>query len=702
MLTHNASLLQCSPRFHCYWQAPILDHQNHPYSLVAAKLDWQDGVPSAKDYGDVYFSRDDGLAESRYVFLQHNRLEERWRQLDGNIQGRFTICETGFGTGLNFLLACELWLRTAPPSWTLHYISCEKHPLTPGDLHRALSAWPSLRELSTILQDNYPPLIPGQHRRYLHKSQICLDLLFGDILDTLPQLLDSVCTDSPEGAVDAWFLDGFAPSTNPEMWQPALFDTMARLSHRGSSFATFTSAGLVKRGLREVGFVVHKVKGYGRKRDMLSGEFEHYRDACSTESASQRLPLSPLPWHQPGNDRPPQTALVIGGGLAGCSTARVLAERGIAVTLIERHPALASEASGNPQGVLYTKLSPEPGVLNWFTLNSFLFALAHYRPILHKAPDCGDLCGVLQLPGSEREAALMARLQDGLCDQHWLEFVTAERARVLSGLDIDRSGIFYPQAGWLSPPGICAAYVAHPSIQRVHYREVATLHDDGEQWQALDADGQPIASAQAVVVAGSHEASQLSQCSWLPLRRIRGQLSYFRSDDITVSPQCVVCHDGYFAPPRDGVFCLGASFDLHNTGTDLSAADHQFNIDTLAKLSPTLLKDGAGAIGGRAALRCASPDYMPIVGAAPDAAAFDKDYAGLRKDAKQSIPVPGRYHRQLYINVAHGSRGLTSTPLSAELIAAYLCRESRPLPRQLTEQLSPARFLIRDLMRNRR
>ena len=679
-----------------------MDHQNHPYSLVAAKLDWQDGVPSAKDYGDVYFSRDDGLAESRYVFLQHNRLEERWRQLDGSTQGRFTVCETGFGTGLNFLLTCELWLRTAPPSWTLHYISCEKHPLTPGDLHRALSAWPSLRELSTILQDNYPPLIPGQHRRYLHKSQICLDLLFGDILDTLPQLLDSVCPNSPEGAIDAWFLDGFAPATNPGMWQPALFDSMARLSHCGSSFATFTSAGLVKRGLRDVGFVVHKVKGYGRKRDMLCGEFEHYRDACSAESASQRLPLARLPWHQPGSEQAPQTALVIGGGLAGCSTARALAERGIAVTLIERHPVLASEASGNPQGVLYTKLSPEPGALNWFTLNSFLFALAHYRPILRKAPHCGDFCGVLQLPGSEREADLMTRLQDKLYDQPWLEFVTPERASTLSGLNIDRDGIFYPQAGWLSPPDICAAYVAHPLIERIHHREVATLVDDGKQWQALSADGQLIASAEAAVVAGSHEASRLSQCSWLPLRRIRGQLSYFHSDDIAASPQCVVCHDGYFAPPRDGVFCLGASFDLHHIGTDLSAADHQFNIDTLAKLSPSLLKDGAKPFGGRAALRCASPDYMPIVGAVPDAAAFDRDYAGLRKDAKQAIPNPGRYHRQLYVNVAHGSRGLTSTPLSAELIAAYLCSESRPLPRQLAEPLSPARFLIRDLMRNRR
>ena len=678
-------------------------HRNHPYSIVPAQLDWQDGVPSAIDYGDVYFSRDDGLAESRYVFLEHNRLEERWQQLDGTAPGRFTVCETGFGTGLNFLLACELWLRTAPPHWTLHYISCEKHPLTPNDLERALSAWPSLRELSTILQDNYPPLIPGQHRRYLHKSQICLDVLFGDILDTLPQLIDCVSPNTSEGPVDAWFLDGFAPSANPDMWQTSLFDSMARLSQRGSSFATFTSAGLVKRGLKQVGFTVKKVKGYGRKREMLCGEFETYTEATDSEIASQRLPPSPLPWHQPGNgSAPPQTALVIGGGLAGCSTARALAERGIAVTLIERHPALASEASGNPQGILYTKLSPEPGPLNWFTLSSFLYALSHYRQAFLSTSEAGDFCGVLQLPSNEREAALFERLKDMLNDQQWLNFVTAQQASEISSVPIAQDGIFYPRAGWLSPPTICAGYMEHPLIRVIFGQEAVSLCDDGEQWRALDASGKNIATGTAAVIAGSYEASRLAQSSALPLRRIRGQISYFHRDDISATPRCVVCHDGYFAPPKGDRFCLGASFDLKNTGTALSDSDHQFNIDTLHKLSPTLLKDGAQAIGGRAALRCASPDYMPIVGAAPDVAAFDEHYAALRKDAKRAIPTAGRYYRQLYINVAHGSRGLTSTPLSAELIASYLCGESRPISRRLAENLAPARFLIRDLMRNRR
>ncbi|WP_372860641.1 bifunctional tRNA (5-methylaminomethyl-2-thiouridine)(34)-methyltransferase MnmD/FAD-dependent 5-carboxymethylaminomethyl-2-thiouridine(34) oxidoreductase MnmC [Spongiibacter sp.] len=679
-----------------------MDDRDNPYSIECARLQWQEGIPSASDYGDVYFSRDDGLAESRYVFLDHNQLEARWRKLPPDTSGRFTVCETGFGTGLNFLLTWQLWRDCAPAGWTLHYISCEKHPLQAADLNRALNAWPSLEPLSSILQDNYPPLIPGQHRRLLHNSQVCLDLLWGDIADTLPQLLDSVSPDSGtqagSGPVDAWFLDGFAPASNPGMWQPALFDAMARLSHQGSSFATFTAAGIVKRGLRNRGFVVNKVKGFGRKRDMLAGYFA----AAPAAAPDDGLTPSHLPWHQPAARHRPATAIVIGGGLAGCSTARALAERGVQVTVIERSAAIASAASGNPQGVLYTKLSPEPGALNLFTLSSFLYAQHHYRRIAAAGPLEGEFCGVLQLANSPREKQLLERLQSQLGNHDWLEFVSPQQASALSGIPIDRPGIFYPDAGWLSPPAVCRERCNHPGITVVNHCEAIELSDDGEQWQVINAGGEVIAQAEAVVIANSHDAGQFSQSHYLPLRKIRGQLSYFDSAAITHPPRCVVCHEGYFAPALRDQFCIGASFNLKQADTEVRDDDHQFNIDTLAKLNPQLLISGSWPSGGRAGLRCASPDYLPIVGALPDIGAFDQDYAALRKDARQSINRTGRYQRNLYVNVAHGSRGLTSTPLAAELLAAYLCGESRPLPRTLCESVSPARFLIRDLMRNRR
>lgn len=684
-----------------------MDDRNNPYHLDCAQLQWQEGVPSASDYGDVYFSRDDGLAESRYVFLEHNKLAQRWQQLDPNTHGRFTLCETGFGTGLNFLLAWQLWRRCAPRSWTLHYISCEKHPLQAADLRRALATWPELSELAKILQDNYPALIPGQHRRLIQASQVCLDLLLGDIADTLPQLLDCVLANASgqagNGPVDGWFLDGFAPVSNPGMWQPQLFDAMARLSHPGTSFATFTAAGIVKRGLRERGFIVNKVKGFGRKRDMLAGHFDAIPSPSDALApAPEGLPTDDLPWHQPAARRPLKTAIVIGAGLAGCSSARALAERGLHVTLIERAGNIAAAASGNPQGVLYTKLSPEPGALNLFTLSSFLYALHHYRNAGTGLAPHGEFCGVLQLANNRKEQLLFERLQAQLGDQNWIDFVSPQQASAISGISLDRPGIFYPQAGWLSPPAVCRERCDHPAIDLINHCQAMQLHDDGQRWQAVDASGTTIASADVVVIANSHDAGQFEQSCYLPLRKIRGQLSYFRTEDIRQTPQCVVCHEGYFAPPVDGQFCIGASFDLKSDDTALRDDDHQFNIATLERLSPELLAPGSQAIGGRAALRCASPDYLPIVGALPDVAAFDRDYGALRKDAKRAIATPGHYQRNLYVNVAHGSRGLTSTPIAAELLAAYICQESRPLPRHLCESLSPARFIIRDLMRNRR
>lgn len=240
---------------------------NHT-SIQGASLSWnQQGTPVSQQFDDVYFSNQDGLAETRHVFLQGNGLPQRWRE-----PGRpdFTVAETGFGTGLNFL---TLWqahqaFRRAHPDQgppRLHFISFEKYPLCRDDLRAAHAAWPELAELSEQLYAVWPDALPGCHR--LHPApHITLDLWFGDVNALLPQLPDGL-----HGHVDAWFLDGFAPAKNPDMWTQALFDTMLRLARPGATFATFTAAGFVRRGLIQAGFEVSKVKGFGQKRECLAG-----------------------------------------------------------------------------------------------------------------------------------------------------------------------------------------------------------------------------------------------------------------------------------------------------------------------------------------------------------------------------------------------------------------------------------------------
>jgi tRNA 5-methylaminomethyl-2-thiouridine biosynthesis bifunctional protein len=226
-----------------------------------ANIEWRNGQPYACDFQDVYFSTDNGLLETDYVFLQGNNLATRWLNSD---MRTFKIAETGFGTGLNFLCASKVWLETVPQQAKLFYISVEKYPLSIQDIKNALDAWPQLKAISKPFLIQYERLIGGAQTILLYDNRVQLSLLIGDATERFSQVDDKA---------DAWFLDGFAPAKNPDMWQAALFQQIARLSTASTTFATFTSAGAVRRGLIDAGFEVNKRAGFGKKREMLTGRF---------------------------------------------------------------------------------------------------------------------------------------------------------------------------------------------------------------------------------------------------------------------------------------------------------------------------------------------------------------------------------------------------------------------------------------------
>jgi tRNA 5-methylaminomethyl-2-thiouridine biosynthesis bifunctional protein len=232
---------------------------------VHAAVSWQNGLAFSEQYQDVYYNSDNGLQETDYVFLQANRLAERWLDYPN---ASFTIAETGFGTGLNFLLAAKLWLDTAPVKANLHFISAEKHPLSPLDMSKAWHQWPSLKPFSEALIAHYPKALE-QGDVSLFNQRVRLSLLLGDAATAY----QSLSQQQPNSAVDAWFLDGFSPAKNPDMWQASLFQQMALLSNSHTSFATFTSASAVRRQLMAAGFQVNKQAGYAKKREMLYGQY---------------------------------------------------------------------------------------------------------------------------------------------------------------------------------------------------------------------------------------------------------------------------------------------------------------------------------------------------------------------------------------------------------------------------------------------
>jgi tRNA 5-methylaminomethyl-2-thiouridine biosynthesis bifunctional protein len=692
-----------------------------PYQMPTPELLWgEDGAPFSTEFDDIYFSRDDGLAETEYVFLTQNRLAERWRALDSQQPGVFVIGETGFGTGLNFFSAWRLWQQTAPASWRLHFISLEKFPLDHRQLQRALQQWPQFAAHSALLLDNYPARVPGQHLLQL-TGNITLQLLFDDAIAGLDALNDSAALEfTNRFIIDAWFLDGFAPARNPSMWSDELFAQIGRLSNHGTTFATFTVAGSVKRGLQKAGFHIEKIAGFGTKRQMLRGEFSAAptaeKTALNTDTSHKKTAARAADyWAYPPPSPARQPIVVIGGGLAGTSTARALAERGWPVTLLEQHAALASAASGNSAGVLYTKLSPQDGTLNRFTLASYLYALRFYRHLLatnelpiNKA--FGEFCGVLQLSDdnddSNEKWLQLREVFSGHDD--WVQFVDARRASELALCSVAQTAIWFPRAGWLAPATICATLAQHPLIETRLDCTVQNIERVDSSWRVDTSRG--VLHAGIVIIATAHDAQKFAPTAALPLKSIRGQTTQLPASWLRQHPATVICHDGYLTPTATGLD-IGATFDLRDDEPTLRAIDHHRNVQLLTKALPQLLAaqmselseadDVYQELSGRVGFRCTTPDYLPIIGAVADGDTLRARCAALAHNANARLTEAGAYLPGLYINVGHGSRGLTSTPLCAELLASFITGTPRPLPRDLQQALSPARFLVRDIVRGR-
>ncbi|MEC8567849.1 MAG: tRNA (5-methylaminomethyl-2-thiouridine)(34)-methyltransferase MnmD, partial [Pseudomonadota bacterium] len=323
---------------------------SHSSKLQTAELDWElvDGieVPISKQFGDVYFSKDNGLLETRHVFLNGNDLSERLSQLKDFEY--FCVGETGFGTGLNILTLWQLWQQIRPNNHShLHTISVEKFPLSKADLIRALNVWPELKPLADKLIQQYPLPIAGCHRLSFPEERFSIDLWLGDAQDIFPSIPKTQ-------AVNAWFLDGFAPSCNPDMWQENVLNHIVRLSDYGTTFASFSVAGVLKRGLKQHGVQINRPRGFGHKREMLKAIWLAPTKTENTDSnaiVSDQISLEEIP------NKTQRKIAIIGAGIAGLTTAWAFAQRGHQVTIYEQNEPL-SGASGNPLALLNPKLCP--------------------------------------------------------------------------------------------------------------------------------------------------------------------------------------------------------------------------------------------------------------------------------------------------------------------------------------------------------
>ncbi|QQZ30086.1 FAD-dependent 5-carboxymethylaminomethyl-2-thiouridine(34) oxidoreductase MnmC [Thiothrix subterranea] len=389
------------------------------------------------------------------------------------------------------------------------------------------------------------------------------------------------------------------------------------------------------------------------------------------------------PWYALPAPSPVTHANVIGGGIAGCQIAHALAKRGWEVTLYERHTRLAMEASGNRAGVLTPKMTAEAGWGETFYRQAFLFAVQQIRQLqaAGQAIDWAQ-CGALQLAHEPREAARQQALRVRELPADFIQILDQAEASAVAGIPLPSGASYFPQAGWLNPASLCAALVAHPNI------EVRTLTDAS----VLPMDG-------VTIIASGREADRFAASQFLPFMPVLGQTSAATASAFSQQLKTTLGHEGYLTPALAGQHIFGATFVRNRREPRLDAAADTVNHQQLAQYLPAFAASLGTVQTSHAAIRMTTPDRYPVVGALPDVAFFQQAYAELRHGrANQPFPL-AHYQPSVWIAAGFGSRGLTTSGLCAELLAALLTGEPLPMQATLYRHLHPARFLIRQLKR---
>jgi len=664
-----------------------------PNVITPAKIGWQtddagNQVPVSGEFGDVYFSHADGLAESRHVFLAHNQLPERLANLTD--KQCFTVAELGFGTGLNFLATWQLWrqLCAKKPHLTsarLHFITTEKYPIPLNDLTQILALWaqraPELAKLIEQLLANYPSLIAGCHRLNFIDDNITLDIWLGDAGDSLASLDTETAIKRPY--VDAWFLDGFAPSCNETLWAESIFTQMQRLSHTGTTAATYSCAGIVKRGLQTHGFEINKVKGFGRKREMLTAVMAGITDSLALNDDSNASIYPNLPSH----------TVVIGAGIAGLLTAWTLANRGVTVTIVDKVAPLAG-ASGNPRALLAPNMTPIHHVYEHLHSIGYLYSGRLYRyfnqqAALQQTPLILEQTGTLDLLIKTNIGT--AQIAD-YPNEMATTITTAEALR-LSGLKAKdlADNLYLPKSGLVNPQALKTVILKHPNInyQQLSVTDIKETADKvmviGDKESGSNNNQSSITiCADNVVICAAYESHQLDK-RIVECRTIRGQLSWFTptAEQVTGLPKLPLKYSGYCAPfigqigdaevnnisDHQPQFLLGASFVDADASIDIRGEENQQNYDKLLEDIPELsnvLPDDPSAWQARAGVRTQTIDYHPLVGRLAQS-------------------------RRIWTLSAVGAKGYALVPICAEALADMMLGCFAPLSAVTLARLSPNR-----------
>lgn len=614
--------------------------------LTQASLAEDLAAPLNLNYQDIYFNAQSPIEESQFVFIKGTQLNERLMQT----RGLFQILEIGFGTGLNFLLACRTFIQNNDKTFsntvdpknrpTLHYVSIEKHPIPKSAFRSLLSklistealASPKLHNISHRIMTHYPPPIPGTYQILFPNMNISLTLLWRDALSAISNLY---------GTVDAFFLDGFAPNKNPDLWTTDIFQHLARLAAPNATLATFTAASQVRKGLEKTGFNIQKIKGFGHKREMITGTFPH-------------------------QTRPPTSSLtscknihVIGAGIAGCTTAYRLASAGYQVTLFDAAHKIAAKASGNPMAALQTPLSIFNSDFNEFQHTSAYFAVSNLdilaANLTNQSSSLFQHTGMIHFPCNTREIKRLEKIKDApLWPEEWQCYVTQSEASDLAKCRVTSDGLFYPKALTVKAEALCQALSQHPNIQLQLNTPLNTFDNNA-----------------LTILCTAYGTQSLLPQHPLNLIPIRGQLTQLPKTSLTETLNTILSGQSYLLPCEASHthHTLGATYQPNIAHEHLLIEDHAENLKKLAQLTPEI------------ALAFSDTDYRTFQGR-----------AGVRTQSRDYFPLVGSIQQNCLINCGLGSRGYTHAWLCAEIIYRHIQSPNYLMPKTLMNALKADRF----------
>lgn len=632
------------------------------YPATALCKDHQ--LPYSVQFDDVYFNTANGLAESNYVFIDGNDLSARWQQ--NAHKANFVIAETGFGTGLNFLATLQKWYASAEKPDHLHYISLEKYPLSTEDLLKAHSAFPEIETYSHKLVGHWQ-FFSDQFRHGLHQikysNEITLTIGFGEAAGLLKQL---------NAQIDAWYLDGFAPKKNPDMWRNELFNEINRLSRPKSTVATFTAASQIKKQLLNHGFEVHKRKGFGKKREMITAVFGQ----PLTQNIIQQ------PWHPtPKKTIAGKKVTILGAGIAGLCLAKHFKQLGYHITVIEQNSKPMKQASGNELAMVMPMLTAENAPESQFYIRAFEAAKRFYT-----AQEFHQI-GVLQ---------------------HLTDTKKQQWAQTISNLDLPESlvncndiknhSILYPTAGYVDTEKVADRLAKN--VDQWHHLPINDIQQsDNGHWVLKSNKFNSKIEAELLIIANGIQAQQLFPAMELSMIGKHGMTSVIKSTQHT--PSNIQLADGYIIPElsKNRMVC-GATFDhLSQTQWYQPAELHQDHWQRNSQLwqKHEIYDDlkSANVTGAHAAIRATTPDHLPLCGPMVKQSQFKQDYQDLHHGRHwQQYPTAAVYDN-LYTLNGLGSRGFTSAPLLAHYLSAMISGEPLPLEHDLCKIIHPNRFLYR-------